>query len=394
LALSVNVIVGSYSRASLGHVIRCCRLAAFLRRRGHQILFLCAEEALEVPRRFGLAVATVPELPPAPVAYGLSDDAIRRSTSGRMASPDYLRTCLARDRELMAAFRPHAVVADLRPTLSVAAAISGVPALSITNGKMLRHPTNIVFTAIVDSLEGIGVPPELSPKIFGDLMGILGFAALEPLGDVHPQILEILRRGGTAIRHLGPLIPETEPGAGVAGPALEGDGTGPLWYVSFGGAPEAAPLLEAVLEMLAHRRERFVVHRGPHLSEAAVREAMGSARLAASFAFATDNCAILGKCSAALVHGGHGTMYDCLLAGVPSVIVPRDEEQRSNGEIVAGLGAGVCLGPGPSCADLDRAMDAALDDGSYSRRASALRDELGRGNALREIAELLERYAL
>ena len=110
----MRILVGAFSRSSLGHVIRSARVAAHMAARGHEVIFCCAEEAQHYPRALGLQVALVPELTPlGPWKTWRTEDELRQATKGRMASPKFLSDCIAVERPIIETFRPDVIVADI-----------------------------------------------------------------------------------------------------------------------------------------------------------------------------------------------------------------------------------------------------------------------------------------
>ena len=101
-----------------------------------------------------------------------------------------------------------------------------------------------------------------------------------------------------------------------------------------------------------------------------------------------------------VAHGGSGTTFGTLAAGVPLVIVPLFADQLVNAERVAGAGAAVVVEPdrgaergmgtlGPQHAPrLRAAIETILADPSYTRGARRIADEMA---ALPSIDDLLAR---
>lgn len=61
-----------------------------------------------------------------------------------------------------------------------------------------------------------------------------------------------------------------------------------------------------------------------------------------------DQERVLGEASLVLCHGGSGTVFGALAAGVPLVVVPVFADQFDNGRRVAGAGAAMMVGAGPA----------------------------------------------
>jgi UDP:flavonoid glycosyltransferase YjiC (YdhE family) len=88
-------------------------------------------------------------------------------------------------------------------------------------------------------------------------------------------------------------------------------------------------------------------------------------------------------------HGGSGTTFGALAAGVPLVIVPMFADQPVNARLVSAAGAGLVVTRGPASMDaiggglsddaprLREAIEAVLADDSYRQAASLIADEMG-----------------
>lgn len=107
---------------------------------------------------------------------------------------------------------------------------------------------------------------------------------------------------------------------------------------------------------------------------------------------------ILSSAAAVLCHGGSGTTFGALAAGVPLVIMPMFADQPSNARLVAAAGAGLVIQPHPSAdptvaaigaeesLEARAAVERVLTDSSYRRGAARLAREMG---ALPSIDDLL-----
>jgi UDP:flavonoid glycosyltransferase YjiC (YdhE family) len=76
---------------------------------------------------------------------------------------------------------------------------------------------------------------------------------------------------------------------------------------------------------------------------------------------------VLTEAAAVVCHGGSGTTFGALAAGVPLVIVPLFADQPTNGVLVAAAGAGLVVGPEPGAAE--RRARIAPDDAPRIRAA-------------------------
>jgi UDP:flavonoid glycosyltransferase YjiC (YdhE family) len=98
---------------------------------------------------------------------------------------------------------------------------------------------------------------------------------------------------------------------------------------------------------------------------------------------------VLEQADLVLCHGGSGTVYGALAAGIPVVVVPVFADQFENGRRVAATGAGLVVEPEPAVvpgprtviadADAPRITAAAkivVQDPSYRRAAEVIAAEM------------------
>ena len=109
---------------------------------------------------------------------------------------------------------------------------------------------------------------------------------------------------------------------------------------------------------------------------------------------------VLGHATAVACHGGSGTTFGALSAGVPLVVVPLFADQPVNARCVAAAGAGVVVEPGPGTAVADRigpqatsqlraAIEAVLDDPSYRQAAQRIAGEMRQMPTIDEVLTAL-----
>ena len=161
----------------------------------------------------------------------------------------------------------------------------------------------------------------------------------------------------------------------------------PLVYVTFGsvtgGMPIAAAAYGAVLEAVAGLRARVLLTVGRatdvpglgHLPENVHVEAW------------VPQADVLGEAAAVVCHGGSGTTFGSLAAGVPVVVVPLFADHPANAACVAAAGAGLVVEPDLGVSVLDRigprharliraAIESLLGDASYRAAAGRVADEM------------------
>jgi MGT family glycosyltransferase len=91
---------------------------------------------------------------------------------------------------------------------------------------------------------------------------------------------------------------------------------------------------------------------------------------------------VVGEAAAVVCHGGSGTVLGALAAGVPVVAVPVFGDQFSNGQRVAGAGAGLVVEAAPR---LTRAVTEVLSNPGYRVAAARIATEMRRQPAVDDL---------
>ncbi|SHM72729.1 nucleotide disphospho-sugar-binding domain-containing protein [Cryptosporangium aurantiacum] len=94
--------------------------------------------------------------------------------------------------------------------------------------------------------------------------------------------------------------------------------------------------------------------------------------------------AVLPTCTAIVHHGGAGTVQAALAAGVPQLVVPGPGDRRYNAELVARIGAGLCV-PGRTLA-AEHLTRLITDDG-LRRVSVTIQDQLAARPSPTQVAE-------
>jgi L-noviosyl transferase len=101
--------------------------------------------------------------------------------------------------------------------------------------------------------------------------------------------------------------------------------------------------------------------------------------------------AVLSTCSAIIHHGGSGTMFTTLAAGVPQLVIPQNGDQPVNAVAVASRGVGIHLPESETdAASVRDRLFQLLDDPAISQAASEVREEIA---AMPPPGEIVERLA-
>jgi UDP:flavonoid glycosyltransferase YjiC (YdhE family) len=185
------------------------------------------------------------------------------------------------------------------------------------------------------------------------------------------------------------------------GPQLD-DASEGTWHDPWGGGSDRPLVLvgmsstvmrqEDLLQRAAHALGRLPVHAlvttGPAVDPAVIR-APGNVSVI-RWARHAD---VLPHCSAALTHGGHGTVIKALAAGVPLVVAPLGRDQPDNAARVVQAGAGLRVRKNASAAALRKAIDRVLDDHRYRAAAGRMAARLAAERDDGLVIDELERAA-
>jgi UDP:flavonoid glycosyltransferase YjiC (YdhE family) len=184
--------------------------------------------------------------------------------------------------------------------------------------------------------------------------------------------------------------------------------TGPLVYVSFGTVlghmSLAAEVYRLAIDAVSGLGARVLLTTGHAFEASRLGEVPGNVHVEAW----VDQADVLGEAALVVCHGGSGTTFGALAAGVPLVMVPVFADQFANAPLVARAGAGIevsapqiSAGQGPpgrrgpvSRDDAPRiraAVETVLADGSYQEAARAVAAQMA---AAPEIGTLLGQLPL
>jgi len=184
-------------------------------------------------------------------------------------------------------------------------------------------------------------------------------------------------------------------------PAWWAGTSAPLVYVSFGTVlghmSFAGEVYRAVIEAVTGLDARVLVTTGHGFEPSRLRDVPGNVHVEAW----VDQADVLGEAALVVCHGGSGTAYGALAAGVPLVVVPVFADQFANAPKVAQAGAGIQVRvsrdsregrPPVSREDAPRirqAVETVLAGGSYRKAAQAVAAEMAAAPAIGTLLEQL-----
>ena len=172
----------------------------------------------------------------------------------------------------------------------------------------------------------------------------------------------------------------------------------PLVYVTFGsvagGLANATAVYRTALDAVAGLRARVLLTVGNAVDVERLGPVPGNTHVEAW----VPQADVLAEAALVIAHGGSGTTFGTLAAGVPLVLVPLFADQLVNAERVAAAGAALVIEPDRGAArgmgtlgpqhrlPLRAAVDTILGDPSYARAARRIAGEM---RALPAIEDLL-----
>lgn len=231
----------------------------------------------------------------------------------------------------------------------------------------------------------LGIPtPQVAIGLAGVEWGSIQVAA--PALESHEGVVEQLQRSPYLSRFPASVDPspfgdtrryrEPIPAAAGAMPDWWADSEAPLVYLSFGTVfgymSSAGEVYRAALEAAGKLNARVLMTVGRRFDRSELGDVPENVHVEGWI----DQSVILDRADLVVCHGGSGTTYGALAAGVPLVIVPLFADQFANGARVSGAGAGLVVGAGDVSEGVPRAAATVLADLSYREAAQEVAAEM------------------
>jgi UDP:flavonoid glycosyltransferase YjiC (YdhE family) len=381
------------SAVGFAHLARPLLVAESLRRRGHEVVFAYGGAHRQVLDDRGFECHPLPDVTVSPSDFG--------GNVYSLWTPELVEQCLRDEATLLARLRPHAVLADFRPTAALSSRLAGLPLVSLRNAYLSdafdtaallvdreRHPFRYQaarrFVRAIQSLQKRSLARHLAGA--ARRWGLSGFRSLY---DFFAGDLDLLAdlpgffplRPSPRSRFVGPLIWESAGTAESLPPPAAGITT---LYATAGHTGDPA-LLELVVAAFAGVDSVRVIVTTGRIDPAPFQGRPGIH----AFNFLPGSQAA--EASAAVIHaGGNGTTYQCLRAGRPAVALPGNNDQEINARLLARHGAGLALRlRRTDPARLRAAVAHILEKPSYRSQAERFREQLRGLNAPETAAEAI-----
>lgn len=151
---------------------------------------------------------------------------------------------------------------------------------------------------------------------------------------------------------------------------------GPLVYLTFGSVagelPVGARAYRLALEAVDGLPARVLLTVGRAMDPGSLERVPDNVHVEAW----VPQADVFAEAAAVVCHGGSGTTFGALAAGLALVFVPLFADQPVNARVVAGAGAGVVVGLDAGASELRDAIVMVLMDASYRRAAGRLAEEM------------------
>lgn len=362
---------------ALAHVTRPCVLARWARESGYEVTVACGPAHADIVRSEGFEPVLLPT-----IDLSTLWDRLRKGQFFYRVEElvDYVEAELRLYDEL----QPDLVIGDFRNSAPVSTAVAGLPLVSLlnaywSNGHPCRFPpprANVF--RVLPPLLGQALFASIRPfvyrwfgtPIFNRLRQRYGLPAVTDFREhytsgnwcAYLDLPELVPVPSLLRSHfyLGPVVWQPRQAAPLALGSL---GTRrPLAYVSMGSSGDNA-LLPDVLRALADLDFDCAVSGVGTDEEARLHRALPCLRNRALFRRLLDPRAVLVRAVVTVCHGGSGTVYQSLAAGVPVLCLPSNPDQGLVAAAVAAQGAGRTVAPGGATPRrLARALAKLLDD--------------------------------
>lgn len=321
-----------------------------------------------------------------------------------------VRRCVESELLAIHRFVPRVIVGDLRPTAAISARLTRIPYISVVNGYMTnqfdpvdamipreQRPIAHAFASAVGRLIQARQKRTLARPFrrVARELGVKGLSSLYDFleGDLtliadHPAYCPLAGLSKNH-RYIGPLVWEGG-GEDSTDSGWSSRRDRPLLYATLGNTGSLR-LAELVFEAFSGDRSwNVVLTTGAFIDPQAVPRAANI-----HVERFIPGSQIAKHCRAAIHCGGNGTTYQMMAQGVPSVVVPFNNDQKINAWLIKRRRVGLPLSPEALTGKtLKMAVESVLEDvemtESLERFRGLLSEVDGPQNAAREILSFLE----
>ncbi|MDZ4860359.1 MAG: glycosyltransferase [Candidatus Hydrogenedentes bacterium] len=383
----------------LAHTSRCVEIAKVLRSRGHDVVFIGEDPShprsklsLVEDAGFRLIHAKEPYQPYGWDRFEKYGFAICGWDLLRLNKWVPLQEIIEKQVRIIEQEKPNIIVGDASVSASTAAYIAGIPAAGILNGYASHFLTpDYIFHPALQAYDRLH-------------LARLRKRAFKTFGKKPVNSLNLLRSIPLISPDLHGLYdnPKFFPNYHTVGPIFaEHPSPLPEWfdelgdgrinvYITMGSTGFLDTFLRRTYNELSRLPYRFIVTTARQVREETARMAPPNFRLCEY----APGSQILKHCSALIFHGGNGTMYQALGAGVPMIALPSHHEQEAITRIC--VNNGFCLrmnARGFRTDDLAKNLRRIIEEQQFREAAEQFSHPVRNANGAEQAADLLDRCA-
>ena len=369
--------------ASMAHVVRPLEVAKLLREMDYRVVFAGGGNSLQIARQAGFELRHLPE-------WDLDSLIAKiKNNSKVIHDPEQIDEWVKAELDLFTEVRPDVVLEDLRITCGISTAVAGIPRISIQNAYLNPNSARGLMDECPDCPRGIMDPGDEEP--FNQVREKYGLPPVPSLPHMFDADLNLL----CDIPEYAPMktIP---PNYAYVGPILWGnelaspewlkdlDPKKPTLYLSMGSTGPQEIFLKAI-ETLSASDYQVMVTVGSRLNLDDVPGHQPSVFIT-SYA---DGMELVRYADALVCHGGNGTAYQALHAGIPIVSWPTVKDQHWNANRLSEIGVGLTV---KSPEELLQTVDEILLNPGYREEALRFKERLVAYDGPRTAARLIHAY--
>jgi len=384
-----TILISSFDNV-LAHVGRPLLIANELRAMGYRVVFAGGGANFKLIEENGFETQPLAHLNKETLIRS-----IRRLFMGvGLWTEERLEEFVQDELRIYKEIQPSLVLHDTRPSIPISARVAGIPCVSVTNAYTTWYGTTswrIFHPLLHPFLEPLrrflvirphnrirrkyGQPRTRPREMMydGDLVLMADVPEYAPTHNLPDKY-----------KYIGPL--SWEPNIPLPAEFSDLNPDKPLIYFTLGstGLPH---LFRGVIDQLKGSEYQLVITTGLQIKPSQL-EPLPENVFATTYLPGNQ---MIETCDLVICHGGNGTTYQALGAGVPIIAMPSHGEQWQNAALMEEQGVGIVIKP-VDVGDIKFAVDRILSDGYYKRNAFRMQKIINHHNAPRKAAQLIHAF--
>jgi len=377
-----TIIVLSMSM-SMAHIVRPLEVAKVLREMDYRVVFTGDGKATKIAQQAGFELRSLPE-------WDLPSVIAKLQAGADDLHPiKQVEEWVRAELELYETEQPVVVLDDSRVTSSISSKAAGLPRISLQNAYQNPYAINGAMEFKYEGPRGLFVAGDELPYI--KIWEKYGLPKKENILEMFEADLILL----SDVPEFAPMhtVPDHYKYVGpiIWGSDLENppwldklDPEKPIIYFTMGSTgPQGA--FQSAIEIFGKTEYQLMMTLGS-LVKLNGLQSMPSGIFVANFA---SGDVLAGKADLMICHGGNGTVYQALRAGIPIVSLPTVKDQHWNANRLSELGVGITIS---STAELLNAAEEVLKNPSYREAALSFSKILMDYDGPQTAAHLIHEY--